>query len=54
MYVDQINHPRFDQYDTRSLEMGIMGEAPCSVELLKQVQEKMHVKHVIVSMSIMM
>ncbi|OQV14640.1 Acyl-CoA synthetase family member 2, mitochondrial [Hypsibius exemplaris] len=48
MFSDQLSHPNFDQYDTRSLRSAFMSGAPCPTELLKQVQEGMHVKHTIV------
>ena len=42
MFIAQLQHPGFDQYDTTSLRTGIMAGAPCPIEVMKQVIGKMH------------
>lgn len=49
MYTDLINHPKFSQYNTRTLKMGFMSGAPCSVELITQVKRRMGMDDIIVS-----
>lgn len=48
MFIEELNHPMFDLFDLRSLRTGIMAGAPCPVDIMKQVMEKMHMKDVII------
>ena len=38
MFIAQLEHPRFDEFDLSSLRTGIMAGSPCPVEVMKQVQ----------------
>ncbi|MHB9119518.1 MAG: AMP-binding protein [Burkholderiales bacterium] len=42
MFIAQLEHPRFKEFDLSSLRTGIMAGAPCPPPLLKRVMERMH------------
>lgn len=42
MFIAQLSHPRFSEFDLSSLRTGIMAGSPCPVEVMKQVQSSMH------------
>jgi len=42
MYVAELSHPEFDRFNLSSLRKGIMSGAPCPVELMKRVAQRMH------------
>lgn len=44
MFIAELNHPMFNMFDLTSLRTGIMAGALCPIELMKQVDEKMHMK----------
>jgi fatty-acyl-CoA synthase len=44
MYVAELEHPEFGRFDLRSLRKGVMSGAPCPIELMKRVGERMHVE----------
>jgi fatty-acyl-CoA synthase len=46
MFIAELEHPRFDEFDLSSLRTGIMAGAPCPVEVMKQVQTRMHMREV--------
>jgi fatty-acyl-CoA synthase len=46
MFIAQLSHPRFSQFDLSSLRTGIMAGSPCPVEVMKQVQSSMHIPEV--------
>jgi fatty-acyl-CoA synthase len=46
MFIAQLDHPRFDDYDLHSLRTGIMAGSPCPVEVMKRVVERMHMSEV--------
>src|ERR1044072_5725224 len=41
MFIAELNHPKFDDYDMSSLRTGIMAGSPCPVEVMKQVIDRM-------------
>lgn len=43
MFIAELDLPNFDQYDLTSLRTGIMAGSPCPVEVMKKVQNLMHV-----------
>ncbi len=49
MFVAELSHPRFEEFDLRSLRTGIMAGAPCPEELMKQVVERMHAKEMTIA-----
>jgi fatty-acyl-CoA synthase len=46
MFIAQLEHPRFAEFDLRSLRTGLMGGAPCPIETMRQVVSKMHAREV--------
>jgi fatty-acyl-CoA synthase len=46
MFIGVLGHPRFAEFDLSSLRTGLMGGAPCPVEVMKQVQTRMHMTEV--------
>ncbi|MBN1151715.1 MAG: AMP-binding protein, partial [Dehalococcoidia bacterium] len=42
MFIAELEHPEFDSFDVRSLRTGIMAGAPCPIEVMKKVVERMH------------
>jgi fatty-acyl-CoA synthase len=46
MFIAELDHPRFAEFDLTSLRTGIMAGAPCPVEVMKQVQARMHMSEV--------
>ena len=46
MFIAQLGHPDFDDFDLSSLRTGIMAGSPCPVEVMKQVQSRMHMPEV--------
>ncbi len=46
MFIAELEHPRFGEFDLTSLRTGIMAGAPCPVEVMKQVQARMHMREV--------
>ncbi len=41
MFIAELNHPDFDQYDLSSLRTGIMAGSTCPIEVMRAVTEKM-------------
>ena len=46
MFISQIEHPEFNKFNLSSLRTGIMAGAPCPIELMKKVREKMGIKDI--------
>lgn len=46
MFIAELQHPNFDQYDLSSLRTGLMAGSPCPVEVMKQVNTKMNMSEV--------
>jgi fatty-acyl-CoA synthase len=46
MFIGVLGHARFNDFDLSSLRTGLMGGAPCPVEVMKQVQTRMHMREV--------
>jgi fatty-acyl-CoA synthase len=42
MFIGMLEHPDFLEFDLTSLRTGIMGGAPCPVEVMKRVVSEMH------------
>jgi fatty-acyl-CoA synthase len=49
MFIAELNHPDFAQYEMRSLRTGIMAGAPCPVELMKRVVGEMHCREMTIA-----
>ncbi len=46
MFIAELQHPDFDSYDLSSLRTGIMAGAPCPVEVMRKVIDRMHMSEV--------
>ncbi len=46
MFIAELGHPDFDRFDLRSLRTGLMAGSPCPVEVMRQVQSRMHMSEV--------
>src|SRR5262249_6908849 len=46
MFIGELDHPRFNEFDFTSLRTGIMAGSPCPVEVMKKVQAQMHMPEV--------
>jgi fatty-acyl-CoA synthase len=46
MFIAELDHPRFAEFDLRSLRTGIMAGSPCPVEVMRRVQARMHMHQV--------
>jgi fatty-acyl-CoA synthase len=46
MFIAQLAQPRFGEFDLTSLRTGIMAGSPCPVEVMKEVQSRMHMPEV--------
>lgn len=44
MFIAQLDHPRFAEFDLRSLRTGWMGGAPCPVEVMRRCISEMHLR----------
>src|SRR6185295_10658574 len=42
MFIGELDHPRFTEFDLTSLRTGIMAGSPCPVEVMKSVVSRMH------------
>ncbi|MEO9005507.1 MAG: AMP-binding protein, partial [Candidatus Dormibacter sp.] len=43
MFIAELEHPRFKEFEFRTLRTGIMAGSPCPVEVMKKVQTVMHI-----------
>jgi len=43
MFIAELEHPRFTEFDFSSLRTGIMAGSPCPVEVMKRVTTAMHI-----------
>lgn len=46
MFIAELEHPDFSNYDLSSLRTGIMAGSPCPVEVMKKVNDLMNMKEV--------
>ena len=46
MFIAQLEHPRFGEFDLRSLRTGIIGGAPCPVDLMRRIIDRMHLTEI--------
>ncbi|MFZ0039774.1 MAG: AMP-binding protein, partial [Solirubrobacteraceae bacterium] len=46
MFIAELDHPRFEEFDLQSLRTGIMAGSPCPVEVMRRVIELMHMSEV--------
>jgi fatty-acyl-CoA synthase len=46
MFIAELDHPRFAEFDLTSLRTGIMAGAPCPIELMHNVVTRMHMPEI--------
>ncbi len=46
MFIAELDHPRFEEFDLSSLRTGVMAGAPCPVEVMRKVQDRMHLSEI--------
>jgi fatty-acyl-CoA synthase len=46
MFIAELDHPSFGEFDLSSLRTGIMAGSPCPVEVMKRVIDRMHMSEV--------
>src|SRR5689334_14884612 len=49
MFIAILDHPSFSQFDFSSLRTGIMAGAPCPVEVMKRVNQAMHMDQITIA-----
>ena len=48
MFIAELEHPDFKNYDMSSLRTGIMAGAPCPAPLMNRVMEEMHCREILI------
>ena len=48
MFIAQLEHPRFAEFDLSSLRTGIMAGAPCPEELMRRIIDEMHCSEILI------
>ncbi|MBM4063838.1 MAG: AMP-binding protein, partial [Planctomycetes bacterium] len=46
MFIAELEHPRFREFDLSALRTGIMAGAPCPIAVLRRVVDEMHMREV--------
>jgi fatty-acyl-CoA synthase len=46
MFIAELDHPEFARFDLTSLRTGIMAGAPCPIEVMRRVAERMNMRQV--------
>ena len=46
MFIAELNHPDFDQFDLSHLRTGIMAGSPCPPETMREVMERMNMREI--------
>ncbi|MGF1472886.1 MAG: AMP-binding protein [Rubrobacteraceae bacterium] len=49
MFIAELEHPDFDEYDTAALRTGIMAGSPCPIEVMKQVVNEMGAEEITIA-----
>ena len=49
MFIAELDHPRFQEFDLSTLRTGIMAGSPCPIEVMKRVQADMHMTEVTIA-----
>jgi fatty-acyl-CoA synthase len=49
MFIAMLEHPRFAEFDLASLRTGIMAGAPCPIETMRRVVDRMHMSEVTIA-----
>ncbi|GHO88855.1 hypothetical protein KSZ_68610 [Dictyobacter formicarum] len=46
MFIAELNHPDFSQFNLTSLRTGVMAGSPCPIEVMRRVIAQMHMDEV--------
>ena len=46
MFIAELDHPDFNEYDLSSLRTGIMAGAPCPIEVMNRILHDMHMEEI--------
>jgi fatty-acyl-CoA synthase len=49
MFIAELDHPRFREFDLATLRTGIMAGSPCPIEVMKRVVSEMHMGEVTIA-----
>ncbi|SCK40935.1 fatty-acyl-CoA synthase [Variovorax sp. HW608] len=49
MFIAELDHPRFREFDLSTLRTGIMAGSPCPTEVMKRVVEQMHLREITIA-----
>ena len=49
MFIAELDHPRFREFNLSTLRTGIMAGAPCPIELMKRVMSEMHMEEITIA-----
>ena len=49
MFIAELEHPKFKKFDISSLRTGIMAGSPCPIEVMKRVNDEMHMKEITIA-----
>ena len=49
MFIAELDHPRFAEFDLSSLRTGIMAGSPCPIEVMKRVVDQMHLAEITIA-----
>jgi fatty-acyl-CoA synthase len=49
MFIAQLDHPRFGEFDLSTLRTGIMAGAPCPIEIMRRVIDQMHCREITIA-----
>jgi fatty-acyl-CoA synthase len=49
MFIAEMEHPSFNQFDLSSLRGGIMAGSPCPIEIMKRVMDCMHMHEITIA-----
>jgi fatty-acyl-CoA synthase len=49
MFIAELEHPRFAEFDLGSLRGGIMAGSPCPIEVMRRVVERMHMQQITIA-----
>jgi fatty-acyl-CoA synthase len=49
MFIAELGHPRFREFDLSSLRTGIMAGSPCPIEVMRRVVAEMHLKEITIA-----
>ena len=49
MFIAELDHPRFAEFDLSTLRTGIMAGSPCPIEVMKRVVDQMHLAEITIA-----